>query len=848
MEITVPELALVLLIGPSGSGKSTFARRHFLPTEVVSSDQCRAMISDDENDQTVTKEAYELLNMVVRQRLALGRLTVIDATNVQPEARKTLIDIAREFHVLTIGIVFNLPEQVCQARNRERPDRNFGAHVVRNQLLSLKRSYRNLQREGIRHVFTLESSEQVDSVSVVRQRLWNNRKDLHGPFDIIGDVHGCYDELYELLTTLGYRENGTTWYHPEDRMAVFVGDLVDRGPKSPAVLRLVMAMVVGGSGLAVPGNHDIKLVRKLNGRQVQVAHGLAETLAQLEAEPPEFHQEIAQFLEGLVSHYVLDDGKLVVAHAGMPANMQGRSSGRVREFALYGQTTGEIDEYGLPVRYPWAEDYRGKAMVVYGHTPVPNAQWLNNTIDIDTGCVFGGKLTAVRYPERELVSVPARQVYAEPKRPLISEVEQLSAQQQQDDLLDIDDVLGKRFIDTWLGKQVIVKEEFAISALEVMSRFAVNPKWLVYLPPTMSPTETSEESGLLEHPHQAFSHYAKIGVPEVICEEKHMGSRAVVVVCRDEQAAQRRFGVLDEGIGTIYTRTGRPFFSDRELEQQLLRQVRDAATRANLWDELESDWLLLDCELMPWSAKAQDLLRIQYAPVGAAARAAMPASLAALQAATERGIDVSALQTHYGNRAAQLEAYTQAYRRYCWPVQQLSDLRLAPFHLLASEGKVHHDKTHDWHLSMIGRLVEADQGDHAVLFRTATQRVQLDDPQSVAAGVAWWEQLTKAGGEGMVVKPLNFLVRNQHSFDQPAIKCRGAEYLRIIYGPEYDTPEHLQRLRKRGTSAKRALALREFALGLEGLERFIQRAPLRSVHECVFGVLALESEPIDPRL
>jgi protein phosphatase len=195
--------------------------------------------------------------------------------------------------------------------------------------------------------------------------------------------------------------------------------------------------------------------------------------------------------------------------AGMPANMQGRSSGRVREFALYGQTTGEIDEYGLPVRYPWAEDYRGKAMVVYGHTPVPNAQWLNNTIDIDTGCVFGGKLTAVRYPERELVSVPARQVYAEPKRPLISEVEQLSAQQQQDDLLDIDDVLGKRFIDTWLGKQVIVKEEFAISALEVMSRFAVNPKWLVYLPPTMSPTETSEESGLLEHPHQAFSHYAK---------------------------------------------------------------------------------------------------------------------------------------------------------------------------------------------------------------------------------------------------------------------------------------------------------------------------------------------------
>ncbi len=260
-----------------------------------------------------------------------------------------------------------------------------------------------------------------------------------------------------------------------------------------------------------------------------------ETLEQLAQQPSEFVERVKTFLDSLVSHYMLDDGKLVVAHAGMKEAMQGRASRAVREFALYGETTGETDEFGLPIRYNWAAEYRGKAMVVYGHTPVPKPEWLNNTINIDTGCVFGGQLTALRYSEKDLVSVPAATTYSEPARPfqqLATSVDMLTAQQQHDDALDIEDVSGKRIISTRLQRHIIIREDKSIAALEVVSRFAANPHWLIYLPPTMSPSETSKEPGLLEHPAQAFAYYRNEGIARVICEEKHMGSRAVVIVCQ----------------------------------------------------------------------------------------------------------------------------------------------------------------------------------------------------------------------------------------------------------------------------------------------------------------------------
>lgn len=848
MTLTIPELSLVVLIGPSGCGKSTFARKHFKDTEVLSSDGFRGLVSDDENDQSATNDAFAALHYVAARRLARGRLTVIDATNVQPEARKPLVALAREYHVLPVAVVLDLPERVCHERNRSRPNRDFGPHVVRNQRSQLHRSLRGLGREGFRHIHVLKTQDEVDSAVFERQPLWNNRKGEHGPFDIIGDLHGCCDELEALLPQLGYARNEDgPWAHPDGRKAIFVGDLVDRGPRVVDTLKTVMAMSQAGTALCVPGNHDIKLKRKLEGRDVTVSHGLDRTLAELDLQPPEFRTAVRDFIDGLVSHYVFDDGRLVVAHAGMKAEMQGRGSAKVRDFALFGETTGETDEFGLPIRYNWASEYRGGAAVVYGHTPIPEPEWLNRTINIDTGCVFGGRLTALRWPEKELVSVPARATYADPARPFLAPAAPmpLSAQQANDDLLDIDEVRGKRLVETRLHRNITIREENAAAALEVMSRFAANPKWLIYLPPTMSPSETSKRDGLLEHPVEAFSYYRSNGVSQVVVEQKHMGSRAIIIVCRSEAVARQRFGILEAEDGICYTRTGRRFFENVVLERELLASVRRALDRAEFWQRFDTDWVCLDCELMPWSAKALELVRQQYASVGTAARVGLGETVHALEQAAARGIEVGALLDRQRVRLDLAERFAKAYRHYCWPVESLRDIRVAPFHIMATEGAVHVDKDHAWHMDTIAGFVRQDD---ALLMRTPYHVVDLGDASSEAAATGWWEALTDAGGEGAVVKPMPFVATHSRGLLQPAVKCRGREYLRIIYGPEYTLPEHLARLRERGLSGKRSLALREFALGIEGLERFVAREPLRRVHECVFGVLALESEPVDPRL
>ena len=837
--LPVTDLSLVVLVGASGSGKSTFARRHFKPTEIISSDFCRGLVSDDENDQSATGDAFDVLHYIAGKRLAAGRRTVVDATSVQQDSRRQLIDLAKRYDVLPIAIVLDVPEEVCAERNAGRIDRaDMPRRVIQRHTRELRRSLRHLEREGFRKVHVLRGVEEVENATVVTEKRFNDLTHLSGPFDIIGDVHGCSSELEALLGKLGYVDGA----HPQGRTAVFLGDLVDRGPDSPGVLRRVMSMVASGNALCVPGNHENKYGRFLRGRNVRHTHGLAETIEQMDGESEEFKQRVREFIDGLVSHYVLDGGRLVVCHAGLPERYQGRTSGRVRSHALYGDTTGETDEFGLPVRYPWAEEYRGRAAVVYGHTPVPQASWLNNTICLDTGAVFGGSLTALRWPERELVDVPAERVWYEPARPLAAE----APSGHEGRPLDLADVHGRRVVETRHAGRVSVREENAAAALEVMSRFAVDPRLLPYLPPTMAPTATSHVEGYLEHPAEAFAQYREDGVARVVCEEKHMGSRAVVLVCRDAETALRRFGVSGP-TGSLYTRTGRPFFDDEAVTEEVLGRLRSAIGDADLWRELETDWMLLDAELMPWSLKASGLLRSQYAAVGAAAAAAFPGALSALEGAAARGVDVTEMLARQRERAADAGAFTEAYRRYCWTTDGLDGVRLAPFQILAVQGRSLADVPHDRQLALLDRLVEHDGS--GLLQTTRRLFVDPGDPESVQAGVDWWLEMTGRGGEGMVVKPLDAVVRSTAGrLVQPGVKCRGREYLRIIYGPEYTRPENLARLRQRFLNHKRSLAIREYALGLEALDRLAEGEPLWRVHEAVFGVLALESEPVDPRL
>lgn len=824
-EYSIPELSLVLLVGVSGSGKSTFAARHFAPTEVLSSDAFRAMVSDDANDQSATRDAFDALHFVAGKRLAAGRLTVVDATNVQPAARRSLIDLAKEHDALTAAIVLDVPVGAAIERNASRTDRDIGPGAVKRQRDQLRRGLKGLRREGFHDVHVLLPPDIEDAV-ITRRRLFNDQRERHGPFDLVGDVHGCRAELEALLGQLGWAierdrdGRAVDAEHPDGRVVVFVGDLVDRGPDTVGVLRLVMGMVESGHALCVAGNHEAKLARALAGRKVTVSHGLETTLAELDDAGGEFRHRVRQFADDLVAHYVLDDGRLVVAHAGLKEKYHGRASGRVRAFALYGDTSGETDEYGLPVRYPWANDYRGRAMVVYGHTPVPAAEWVNNTICLDTGCVFGGQLTALRYPERELVSVPAERTWYEPVRPLAPPIRDAASPPR------LSDVLGPRTVETVHLGRVSLRAEHAAGALEVMSRFALTPEHLVYLPPTMSPCDASD-SAPLERPERAFDFFARGGVEQVVCEEKHMGSRAVLRIQRD-------------GGGVVHTRTGRAFLDDPSA---LLAAASTAAAGAGLFDELGSDWLLLDTEILPWSAKAAELIDGQYRAVGGAGTAALSATLEVLQRASTRGLDVAALTGRVTERLADVTAYAAQVERYVWPVDGLDGLQIAPFQLLAAQGSTFETRDHLWHLDVADRLARAD-GD--LFRRTGRVVVATADDESRAAGTRWWTELTDAGGEGMVVKPLANLTRSAKGLVQPGVKVRGPEYLRLIYGPEYT--RDLAPLSRRNLGHKRSMALREYALGLEALRRHVTGEPLWRVHECVFAILALESEPVDPRL
>ncbi len=422
MKLTIPELCLVVVLGPSSRAKATFLQRHFRPTEVLSLPSCRAMIHDGQDDPAAAEDALRLMCHLAGRRLARRRLTVIDGGNSGGDLRRWLTAVARRFYCQPVAIVFDLPRRAYRPEVSQAQPGGEGTSAAGRWPPPPQPA--TLAREGFSLRFLLQSVEEAETATVERLPLPTDRRDEHGPFDIIGDVHGCFAELQELLHRLGYgiepeaRAEGPAYRagHPEGRKAIFLGDLADRGPAIPEVLGLAMNMTAADAALCLPGNHDLKLLRKLQGRNVQVAHGLAESLAQIERTPPPFAARLVAFLEGLPSHYWLDEGRLAVAHAGIKEAMQGRDTRRVRDFALYGETTGEVDEYGVPIRLNWAAAYRGRALVIYGHTPVHQPEWLNGTINIDTGCVFGGRLTALRYPELELVSVPAARVYYHMRR------------------------------------------------------------------------------------------------------------------------------------------------------------------------------------------------------------------------------------------------------------------------------------------------------------------------------------------------------------------------------------------------------------------------------------------------
>lgn len=837
MILEVPHFSLIVLVGPSGSGKSTFAARHFQSTEVVSSDRCRGLVTDNEADWSVNHAAFDVVFCIVRKRLEARRLTVVDATSVRREDRKALLELAASCHAPAIAVVLDLPPEICHARNAQRPDRAFGADVVQRHHKHLRSGLDNLADEGFFKVAVLSSEAEVNAVEIVRTKAPMDLRHMHGPFDIIGDIHGCYDEMVQLLAKLGYRveanPDAPRAYAPAGRKAIFLGDLVDRGPNSPAVLRLVMSMVQQGDALCVPGNHDAKLFRKLKGHKVKVAHGLGRTLKQLAAEPPEFTSQVQEFIDGLVHHYVLDDGRLVVAHAGLIETYHMGTSNKVQHFALFGDTTGERAPDGLPIRRNWALGYRGQPMVVYGHTPTATVNWLNHTTCIDTGCVFGGLLTALRYPEREFVQVPARERYYVSPRPLKypSHPPRPPVELSYREPLDINDLLGKRFLQTRYDVDVRLSEAQAIAGLPGASRLAAQPGWVVYLPPQELPIErlctrtdfkARLQSAVLYHQQQGVKRLAWSHIP--------LGSRAVAVLCASPQVAEHRFGAEPGVQGLLYDQAGRsPAQLSSTAQQHLIGALTQAFDQAELWQALESDWVALELTLYaPQQVEAQrTLARAQ----GTVTRA--------LLTATHRALDGLVLPPGLAMRLKERGEHLARFEEHLAPTATTgpqeqaatNPLHVYPLRLLASEGAVHTHRDITWQQAQLDAICTTNP---ELLTRPTSGQLNLDTDTQPSAALTHIDESLLGRLAGIRLQPL------PPSADQtpagplaPTLFCATNPNLWLHTGPLHSSApgEPPADLLQQVT--------REQALTLEALQRYVDGEPLFRVHECIYGMLAL---------
>ncbi len=333
------------------------------------------------------------------ERLEMGLLTFLHLARPAFDEIVSLAKVAKKnfvsFHVL--GKV-----------ERKNPDKVINFKVRKR-----------LRRQGVKNVYLTDDLKEWNALSFRYKRMPTRMCDEHGPFDFIGDIHGCYEELKALLNKLGYEskeviKNGSIYkryFHPDKRKLMFLGDMVDRGPASDKVMELIVELYNQNMAYAVLGNHDEKFLRYLKGNPVKVNSGLETTIGQFEGKSEELKNNVIRFLKDLPSHYVLDGGRIVAVHAGIREDMQGKDKREIKDYCVFGEPGEEKKEDGLPVRQDWGRNYNGKAKVVYGHTPVKDPYWINNSIGIDSGCVFGGKLTALRYPEMELIYVDAFDSY-----------------------------------------------------------------------------------------------------------------------------------------------------------------------------------------------------------------------------------------------------------------------------------------------------------------------------------------------------------------------------------------------------------------------------------------------------
>ncbi|MDF2787959.1 MAG: polynucleotide kinasephosphatase, partial [Neobacillus sp.] len=478
---------------------------------------------------------------------------------------------------------------------------------------------------------------------------------------------------------------------------------------------------------------------------------------------------------------------------------------------------------------------KSSELILWGHDPKPQPLLVNNTLNIDQGVVFGGSLTAYRYPEKQFVSVKAKQDYANvPDNPLKEWEQKRLAAPNIMKFLEGYSVLTEPY------GEIMIYDDGVKPALDDLSHYTLPLEDIVYLPPTMSPTpKPSRLEEYLEHPMEAFEYYRNNGVDTMVVEKKHMGSRGILFLFKNKEIAKEYVG--RETLGTIFTRTGRAFFQ-KELQEQVVSVLNEDLVKSGYFEKYNTDFVLLDAEILPWNLKAKDLILNQYAHVGEMALLDRHKLKDSLEKALYSEKDVLRWVQENDVGIENAKVFNEVYQKYCWETEGLEGIQIAPFHILAHSSETFFDKPHTWHMEKNKEFSGISR-----LFLETEYRV-VNDEASMKAAIEWWGKMTEDGHEGFVVKPESYITRHKGKLLQPAIKVRGRKYLHIIYGIDYLLPENLSRLKKRNAGKKQRNALKEFALGVEGVTRFVKRESLERVHECVLGILALEAEPIDPRL
>ncbi|HBW38451.1 polynucleotide kinase-phosphatase [Desulfosporosinus sp. BICA1-9] len=865
-QIAFPHAGIVLLVGPSNSGKSSLLnylveQSILLGSEIVSSDQFRVLVSDtdfidygkpskDEQEvlfakyQQISEKAFESMFALINIRCALGKLTVVDATHLWPEDRKKSIDIANKNHVPVMAIVLDVPEKKLLERDAQR-ELPRGRDRIKKQVRTFKNNLRSLKTEGFAVLYSLNDVELEQCTFV---RLFNPIvKEVGAGLDFIGDIHGCYSEYLELLDKLGYLQNEEGLYvHPEGRKLVSVGDILGRGPQSIECLKFFINHVEKELAYMVDSNHGWKIARWLSGRNVELAHGDEIVAAEFEnlekgqgkEAAEQFKEKVKNFLLTAPSNLVFLKhrvGVIVATHAGIRDSYIGKQSKRISDFCRYGDTDG-ADDAGKPIRKDWFVHHQSGEIIVWGHDPRPLPQVINNTINIDQGVVFGGRLTAYRYPQKTFVSVVAHEDYANDPESFLQKWKK-----ERFSPPNIQSFLNGFSVSTEVYGDIRIQEEFVKSSIEEVSHYTVPIEELVYIPPTMSPTtDPSPQLDYLEHPKEAFEYYRKQGITTMVVEKKHMGSRAILLLFKDADTAVNYVG--NPTLGTIYTRTGRAFF-DRAMTQTVLGQLNNDLNRAQYFTKNKTDFVLLDAEILPWNLKAKELISAQYAHVSEVAIMDRQRMLDKLQEAERNGWEVNPWLEEFKSKLESAEVFRAVFQKYCWDTQGIEGIKIAAFHVLAYSKRTNFDQPHLWHMEQGRELVQISD-----LFIETEYKVVKDEASEKEA-IRWWQEITEDGHEGFVVKPETYIARNNKGrLIQPAIKVRGRNYLHIIYGIDYLQSKNLARLKQRNVSRKQRHALMEFALGIEGVKRFVDKEPVERVHECVLATLALEAEPVDPRL